>query len=158
MDIEGFDEFAEELDGFAEELREFESRLPGAIDDGVETTAREVESDTSKNAPKDTGRLANSYESNRIGLGKWEVGTDVEYARPVEFGSEPHLITPNGDYPLRFFWEKIGAEVALNYVNHPGTPAQPHLRPALRENTRRLQREIDREITQLAREIFKANL
>lgn len=56
-----------------------------------------------------------------------DIGTDVDYALPVELGSRPHVIRSKGDYPLR------GADGTVygREVNHPGTPAQPFLRPAV---------------------------
>jgi hypothetical protein len=56
-----------------------------------------------------------------------EYGTDVEYALPVELGSKPHIIKSKGDYPLR---DQHG-NVFGRQVNHPGTEAQPYLRPAI---------------------------
>ena len=45
----------------------------------------------------------------------------------VELGTAPHIIESHGDYPLR---DKYG-NVFGKRVNHPGTDAQPYLRPAL---------------------------
>jgi hypothetical protein len=49
------------------------------------------------------------------------------YGLDVELGTKPHTITSHGDYPLR---SKHG-EVFGRTVNHPGTQAQPYLRPAM---------------------------
>jgi len=57
-----------------------------------------------------------------------DVGTDVEYALAVEYGTKPHVIESHGDYPLRD--PRTGA-VFGKRVNHPGTQAQPFLRPSL---------------------------
>lgn len=57
-----------------------------------------------------------------------DVGTDVDYALPVELGSRPHVIESHGDYPLR---NRRTGQVFGRRVNHPGNPAQPYLRPAL---------------------------
>jgi hypothetical protein len=48
----------------------------------------------------------------------------------AEVGTVPHVIESHGDYPLR---SKDG-RVFGKKVNHPGTKAQPHLRPALYED------------------------
>lgn len=58
------------------------------------------------------------------------VGTNVEYASYVEFGTGPHPITPDDADVLHF--EDDGEEVFATRVMHPGTPAQPFLRPAMR--------------------------
>jgi hypothetical protein len=57
-----------------------------------------------------------------------DIGTDVEYALYVETGTRPHVIESHGDYPLR---SKSTGQVFGRRVNHPGTTAQPYLRPAL---------------------------
>lgn len=56
-----------------------------------------------------------------------EYGTDVDYALPVELGARPHVITSKGDYPLR----DNNGHVYGKEVHHPGTQAQPYLRPTL---------------------------
>jgi Bacteriophage HK97-gp10, putative tail-component len=59
---------------------------------------------------------------------KADVGTDVDYALPVELGTRPHEIESHGDWPLR---NRRTNQTFGRKVNHPGTPAQPYLRPAL---------------------------
>jgi hypothetical protein len=49
------------------------------------------------------------------------------YPLDVELGTKPHLIVAHGPYPLR---DKHG-RVFGRVVHHPGTQAQPFLRPAL---------------------------
>jgi hypothetical protein len=56
-----------------------------------------------------------------------DVGTDVDYALPVELGARPHVIESHGDYPLR---DRKG-NVFGRKVQHPGNPPQPFLQPAL---------------------------
>jgi hypothetical protein len=56
------------------------------------------------------------------------IGTDVDYAAYVEFGTRPHEIRSHGDYPLR---NRRTGQVFGRVVHHPGTQAQPYLRPAL---------------------------
>jgi phage gpG-like protein len=55
------------------------------------------------------------------------VGSNVEYARYVEEGTEPHRIVPRRAQALH--WP--GAAHPVLAVNHPGTRARPYLRPAL---------------------------
>src|SRR5689334_3931213 len=69
----------------------------------------------------------------------WEMGEDdrgiyfdvqatADYALFVEVGTAPHVIESHGDYPLR---NARTGQVFGRRVNHPGTAAQPFLRPAL---------------------------
>lgn len=57
-----------------------------------------------------------------------DIGTDVDYAIFVEFGTKPHSITSHGNYPLR---NRRAGKVFGRTVHHPGTRATPFLRPAL---------------------------
>lgn len=59
-----------------------------------------------------------------------EVGSNVDYAKIVHNGAEPHIIRPRainigrglyrGGGHLHFFWRKRGQWVTLRKVNHPG--------------------------------------
>lgn len=49
------------------------------------------------------------------------------YALFVEVGTRPHLIQSKGNYPLRDAKGRVFGKT----VHHPGTTAQPYLRPAL---------------------------
>jgi len=55
------------------------------------------------------------------------VEAHAEYPIYVEVGTGPHLIESHGDYPLR----DSKGHVFGKTVHHPGTHAQPFLRPAL---------------------------
>lgn len=59
-----------------------------------------------------------------------EVGTTAFYAAFVEFGTKPHVIRarPGG---MLVFTGSDGRTVHTKEVHHPGTVAQPYLRPAL---------------------------
>lgn len=57
-----------------------------------------------------------------------EDGNPAEkYALDVEFGTRPHEIRSHGDYPLRNRKGQVFGQV----VQHPGTEAQPFLRPSI---------------------------
>lgn len=77
-----------------------------------------------------TGRLRASIHS-QLGQDSQglvaRIGSNVEYARYVEEGTEPHRIVPRDKKAL--FWP--GADHPVLAVNHPGTRARPYLRPAL---------------------------
>lgn len=75
---------------------------------------------------------------------KWDkkvvylVGTNVEYAPFIEFGTSPHVITPNKNQSLKF---SVGGEtVFAKHVEHPGTRPYPYLRPAVEAAQRELPR------------------
>jgi len=55
------------------------------------------------------------------------VGSNVEYAPVLEYGSAPHTITGN---PYLYFENQQGQLIRKRSVNHPGTQPYPHWRPA----------------------------
>jgi hypothetical protein len=68
------------------------------------------------------GRVVGAFETDRSPLADWILG-----------GTKPHQIRPKGNYPLRFYWDKVGSEVEswgwggekFGVANHPGTKANP---------------------------------
>jgi phage gpG-like protein len=126
-------------------------RIQRAIDAGLEAIGIVVEGQAVELAPIDSGRLKGSitYATKRGGdkpkavkdyTPKDEdgvqhdgsentvvIGTSVEYAVYVEFGSGPHEIVPKDKKAL--FWK--GAKHPVKRVRHPGTPAQPFLRRSI---------------------------
>ena len=77
-----------------------------------------------------TGRLRASITHELLSDARGlvvRVGTNVEYARYVEEGTEPHRIEARRRRALH--WP--GAEHPVFAVNHPGSRAKPYLRPAL---------------------------
>ena len=77
--------------------------------------------------PYSTGRLARSMRK-RVWItttgAAGEVWSDLPQAQWVNDGTRPHYIQPRGNWPLRFFWRKVGKTVRLAYVRHPGQRAQ----------------------------------
>jgi len=92
----------------------------------------EVAVDAVRGCPVDRGDLKRSIHTtfpDKL-TGRVWVGTD--HWRPTEYGSLPHPIKarrPGG--VLAFYWEKHGRWFFGPLVNHPGTPAQPFMRPAI---------------------------
>ncbi len=107
--------------------------IDAAIARYLEKVAIAIEGDAKAGCPVDTGHLSASITHEITGDGKTaRIGTNVDYALSVEFGSKPHRIYPKRPGGmLNFYWEKIGQDVTLPFVRHPGTPEQPFLRPAL---------------------------
>lgn len=107
-----------------------------------------VETLAKQNAPVRTGNLRRSIhtevlESTRA-LARVSVGTDVEYARTVEFGSG--LYGPrHARYPIvprtrrALFWP--GAAHPVRRVMHPGVQPHPFLIPALRDHVDEIKAE-----------------
>ena len=62
-----------------------------AVGDAVRKAAMLVEREAKINVPVDTGRLRGSIASEEKTPLLFEVGTNVEYAAAVEFGTQPYL-------------------------------------------------------------------
>lgn len=76
-------------------------------------------------APVDTGRLRLSIEV--YVSGDKIIISMVDYALNVEFGTQPHVITPKNKKALHWK-DRNGKDVFAKKVNHPGTKAQPFIR------------------------------
>jgi HK97 gp10 family phage protein len=115
---------------FERGLRRYLGRMSDDVKRAVERTRIDVQNEARRRAPVDTGRLRSSIVSRSEGSGRsvgYAVGTNVNYAAAVEYGTAPHVIKPR--YKQALYWP--GAAHPVAQVNHPGTKAQPFLRPAI---------------------------
>ena len=93
----------------------------------VDSVLDDVLSDARSFVPRDTGELADSLEKDFVEgdlEGYVKVGTS--HWAPNEFGSRAHTIRIKDKKVLAGDGAVYGKE-----VQHPGTPAQPFMRPAL---------------------------
>jgi hypothetical protein len=77
-----------------------------------------------QNAPVDTGFLRNSVDFV-IKDGRIEISM-ADYAKYIEFGTNPHEITPKNGKALK--WKSGGKDVFAKKVMHPGTRPNPFIR------------------------------
>lgn len=116
-----------DLDRLAEALRESAQGAQVTTNQVVINTANYIKAEMEARVPVDTGRLRQSIQIRVIG-NKIIIGPDTEYDEAVEFGTGPHEIRPKSKKALAF---KVGGRmVIVAKVNHPGTRAQPFVRPA----------------------------
>ncbi|MDY6780466.1 MAG: HK97-gp10 family putative phage morphogenesis protein [Halobacteria archaeon] len=157
-EFDGFDDLAEGLHELRENVEEAESLIQPTLDQAVATTAARVERTAKQNITEqgavDTGNLRSSIGYTRVELAHYLVGTPVEYAPYVERGTDPHVITANDDDGLLYFENQEGQLISKHSVQHPGTPAQPFLTPALIEHRSSLLQDIEDAIEELFREVF----
>ena len=83
---------------------------------------------------KDELRPSIVYE---VTVKEGRIGTNVEYAPHVEFGTKAHQIKVKTAKVL-----SDGKKFFGKLVNHPGTTAQPFLRPALDNNKKQIEKLI----------------
>jgi HK97 gp10 family phage protein len=151
----GADDFralAADLQQLADAASDVEGRLDRALERALKRTALQVERSAKERAPVDTGTLRASIQTLDAGQLRKIVGTNVEYAPDVEFGTGPHVIEPDDAEALRFTVD--GEEVFAARVEHPGTEAQPFLRPSLREHQDTLAREIQQAVRDELADLF----
>lgn len=103
-----------------------DAHLDAALKSTLTHLMQDIATDTKGLVRVDTGRLKASIEWEVDGL-VGRVSTDVPYWVHVEYGTAPHVIRPRNKRAL--YWP--GADHPVAFVNHPGTPAHPFLRPAL---------------------------
>lgn len=102
------------------------AEVQAVADRAVRNVAEAIEGDAQRYVPVDTGELlASIHTEHGTGSSKVWVGTD--HWAPTEYGSRPHTISARAGGALS--WP--GASHPVRSVNHPGTPAQPFMRPAL---------------------------
>lgn len=105
----------------------WQRRIDRAADrNAVGPLAHDIAEDAGANAPVDTGALSRSYGVVKPAELVRHVGSSLAYADMVERGTRPHEIVPVNRQAL--WWP--GADHPVRRVQHPGTQAQPHLRPA----------------------------
>jgi phage gpG-like protein len=111
-------------------LRRYFGRMSDDVKRAVDRTRIDVQNEARRRVPVDTGRLRSSIVSRAEGSGRsvgYVIGTNVNYAAAVEYGTSPHVITPKNKRAL--YWP--GAAHPVAKVNHPGTRPRPFLRPAI---------------------------
>jgi HK97 gp10 family phage protein len=74
------------------------------------------------------------------------IGTNKEHAPHVEFGTRPHIITIKSARVL-----SDGKDIFGTQVNHPGTPAQPFMRPAMDQNINNANEIMKREMSEVTK-------
>lgn len=99
----------------------FHADLEEALQPLLDHVAAEVEQDIKRNAPVDSGELVRSVRRR---------GNIITISAPhwhyVEYGTRPHIIRPRTKRAL--WWPDAHHPVKM--VHHPGTQAQPFIRPA----------------------------
>jgi len=137
-----------------------------ALDDYVDDLAKEfgismvdtvvtIEKYAKHKCPVDTGKLRASITGEVKGFEEGAVGTNTEYAMPVEYGSRPHDIRPKDKKALAF--EKGGEKVVVKRVKHPGNKAQPFMEPAFMVGGRVARKNFDQAVSE-THEKVKAKL
>jgi hypothetical protein len=140
-----------DLFGFKRLQREIaltKKRVQAAVRQTVHFYAEAIEADARRNAPSDTGELAESFDIMKRGMMAAAFNM-AEHAKPIEFGADPHEIGPADAPRLVFFWERegrmfIGREGQS--VDHPGNKAYNYFADAVDEQWPNLKRDVAKNV------------
>ena len=111
----------------AEALRTSGKQADVTTMDVLVNSSNYLKAEMEARVPVRTGRLRQSIAVRQTSESV-TVGPNTEYAGFVEFGTKPHIILPKKGKALAFM---VGGQaVVVKKVNHPGTRAQPYVRPA----------------------------
>jgi len=104
MNFSGFDELQEQIQEFKNEVEEAQQRVPRAVDDGAEQTAKLLQSQMRENILRldayDTGELFNSVQWTQIESGVYTVGPTAEHAIYIEYGTGIYNERSGGNEPI----------------------------------------------------------
>ena len=95
----------------------------------VMDAAVQIQSVAQSLAPIKSGALRKSITISHTSKTHITIGPQAPYGAYVEFGTKPHDIRPKNKEYLTFK-TRDGRWVRTKLVHHPGTKAQPYMRPA----------------------------
>jgi len=127
-------------------IEEYSEDLTNELKVAMVDTVTSIEKYAKHRCPVDTGNLRASITPEVDGFKEGSVGTNVEYAMAVEYGSRPHDIRPREKKAMRF--EKGGHEIFAKRVKHPGSQPQPFLEPAFIIGGRISKKNFDRAVAE----------
>ena len=81
---------------FLKSLNQYDEHVKNGLKDAVKQCAFAIERDAKKNCPVDTGRLRASITTDTTKIDDYEatVGTNIEYATHVEYGTRKQSAKP----------------------------------------------------------------
>lgn len=119
-----------DINKLADALRDSADAAPETTQDVLVSAANYIKADMESRVPVRTGRLKQSIQIKVLN-DKVVIGPNTEYAAYVEFGTKPHVIEAKPGNTLS--WMGPGGRQFAKKVNHPGTKAQPYVRPAFED-------------------------
>lgn len=107
-----------------------------AMERSHDLTALDVWGNIMDNSPQDHGRLAGSWELNKMGGMHSTVSTGVKYALVQNDGSDPYEIFPRAGTALRF--EIGGTVIFAKSVLHPGITGTKYIEGSIAQTENRV--------------------
>lgn len=110
------------------ENRQFDGYFLAAQGRQVKKVTEAIAADARAGCPYDSGDLHDSIATRYPGKLRGVVIVGTDHWAPTEYGSAPHEIRSTGKWSLH---NADTGEYFGRVVQHPGTPEQPFMRPAL---------------------------
>lgn len=133
-------------------LQRYQERIRAEAVKGLAEEALKVQKNAKENLTESgavhMGRLRSSIKVRSKASGKvWEIYTNVNYAKAVEFGSRPHFppIAPLSDWSRKKLGQDLGFVIARK-IAREGTPAKPYMFPALEKERPNMAKEVGSSI------------
>jgi HK97 gp10 family phage protein len=117
-----------DISRLAEALRRTAEQSQTTTQQVLIQSANHILAEMESRVPVDSGRLRQSLRIE-VQTDKVIIGPNTPYAGYVEFGTRPHVIEPKTPGGTLVFTVG-GRKVFTKRVRHPGTRAQPYVRPA----------------------------
>lgn len=134
-----------EIEGVNKLLKDFERIGKEAVkvaDSVTKATAADIAADAARLAPKDTGKLAQSISSQKIGHLSYRIFSDSKYAPYQEFGTGGLVSVPKGLEALAIQFKGKGKR-KINMA------AQPFLYPAVVINRLYYKQDLDTALNRI---------
>lgn len=124
-----------EFDWDSAQFKSILSDAKDAVSLAIKYTAEAVWGEIRKRAPTDHGRLAGSFDMERVDEITYRIFTNVHYALFVHegtgiYGPEKHKIVPRHAKALAFYWKKVGRHVVFGSVR--GMKGRPYADQAIK--------------------------
>lgn len=123
-------EASADIQKLADALRQSAQTAPMTTHEVLVQSAQYIKQDMESRVPVRTGKLKQSI-SIQVNTDSVVIGPHTDYAAYVEFGTKPHEIRPKNGKTLA--WRGPNGMVYAKVVHHPGTRAQPYVRPAFND-------------------------
>lgn len=139
------------LQGVMSRLNNLGKNVDTIVDNSLQKSAynikRAAENNIQSAGATDTGRLLRSITVEKLGNCKYAVGTNVEYAPYIEFGTG-FKGDPAVAHTSKIKW--VYRDVSGQYHTAYPQPARPYLRPAFVANRQAVKDAIVRDIIKAA--------
>jgi HK97 gp10 family phage protein len=140
------------LSGLLKKLDRLGGDLEVAMREAMLKGGSVFEKSAKENCPVDTTRLRESITTQAIDNHTVSIGTNVEYAIPVEYGTGPKG-DPAVPHTAKKYWRYKGPDG--NWITSHGQAPQPYMRLAFKQSKDKALEVIQKSLQDSVRELMK---